>query len=165
MRLSVITLLSLLLIAIPVLYGQNEEPLDLSGEGIPKVQNEQGWYENYAEALQIARKKKLPVLINLSGSDWCGYCIRLDKAVFSQQEWKDYASGNLVLLEIDFPRRKEQSSALKKQNLAVRDHYKVEGYPAVILLDSSGKLMAQTGYKPGGVEKYISHIKELVKTE
>ncbi len=122
-----------------------------------------GWMTNFAAAKKLAKKENKPILVDFSGSDWCGWCIKLDKEVFSTKAFKEYAKKNLVLLMLDFPRGKKQAASLKKQNMQLARKYKVQGFPTVLLLNASGKVLATTGYQAGGPEKYIAHLKQLLK--
>lgn len=121
------------------------------------------WLDDLAAAKKQAAEKKLPILANFSGSDWCGWCIRLDREVFSQPEFAAYASSNLVLLVLDFPRRSAQPPALAEQNRKLAETYGVRGFPTVLLLDAGGKVISQTGYQPGGAASYVEHLKSLLK--
>ena len=121
------------------------------------------WLTDFEKARQAAAAKKLPILADFSGSVWCGWCIKLDKEVFSQKEFKDYAKDNLALFLADFPKKKEQSADLKKQNKELANKYSIQGYPTVLLLNADGSLIATTGYKPGGAAKYVEHLKGLLK--
>jgi protein disulfide-isomerase len=121
------------------------------------------WVTDFEQAKKLAAEKKLPIIANFSGSDWCGWCIKLDKEVFSQPAFQEYASSNAVLFVADFPRRKEQPAEEKKQNEQLAERYGVEGFPTVLLLDSKGKVIGQTEYKPGGAEKYVEHLKALLQ--
>lgn len=121
-----------------------------------------GWLTNFEEAKKVAAENNLPILADFSGSDWCGWCIKLDKEVFSKEEFKKYAKDNLVLFMADFPRAKKQPADIKKQNEALAKKYGVRGFPTVLVLDSTGKQVAKTGYQAGGPGKYIEHIKGLI---
>lgn len=121
-----------------------------------------GWLTNFEEAKKVAAKKNLPILADFSGSDWCGWCIKLDNEVFSKEEFKKYAKDNLVLFMADYPRAAKQSAEIKKQNEALAKQYGIRGFPTVLVLDSAGKQIAKTGYQAGGPEKYIEHIKSLI---
>lgn len=120
------------------------------------------WQTNLKTAAQMARKLDRPILMNFTGSDWCGWCVKLKKEVFDTKEFKEYASKNLILMEVDFPRSKKQPAKLKKQNKALAAQYKIKGYPTVIIVNSKGKEIARTGYKKGGGAKYAEHLKELL---
>lgn len=125
---------------------------------------EQGgrWMTDFEAAKQAAAEKKLPIVADFSGSDWCGWCIRLDKEVFSRKEFKDFAKDNAILFLADFPRKKQQNEKTKKQNSDLAIKYKIRGYPTVLLLDAEGKVLAQTGYQEGGAAAYVEHLKKLI---
>jgi thioredoxin-related protein len=126
-----------------------------------------GWLNDYKQAQQEAKAGNKLLLLNFTGSDWCGWCIRLDKDVFSQADFKDYASKNLVLLELDFPwpggsRFQAQAAGLKKQNEELAHQYQVHGFPTLIVLDGNGqKLWEYEGYMPGA--SLIAQLEKLRK--
>ncbi len=126
-------------------------------------EKETEWYTDFEKAQEQAEKEKLPILVNFSGSDWCIWCQRLESEVFATEEFKSYAGDNLVLFLADFPRQKEQAQPIKEQNQKLAQKYEVRGFPTILLLDSDGELLARTGYKRGGAEPYIEHLKELVE--
>lgn len=122
-----------------------------------------GWETDFEKAKARAKTENKHILMDFSGSDWCGWCIRLDKEVFSQKAFQEYAEKNLVLVLVDFPRDKsKQSDELKKQNDALLKQFGVRGFPTVFILDSEGKALAKTGYQDGGAEAYVEHIKKLI---
>ncbi len=123
------------------------------------------WLTSLAEAKAEAAKRKVPILADFSGSDWCGWCIKLDKEVFSTPAFQKYASENLVLLLLDFPRAKPQTDEIKKQNAGLSDKFGIEGLPTVILMNSEGHKLAQTGYLAGGGEVYVTHLQKLLKNK
>ena len=123
------------------------------------------WDEQMSSALARARKLRRPILVNFTGSDWCGWCIRLDKEVFSTPAFKEYAAKNLVLLKIDFPRNKWQTPAERKANMDLARKYGVQGYPTILLLNSKGDVIARTGYRRGGAAAYIRHLQKLLKAK
>lgn len=120
------------------------------------------WLTSLDEAKAQAAARKVPILVDFSGSDWCGWCIRLEKEVFSKAAFKDYAKDNLVLLLVDFPRRSDQSDEVKRANQALAERFRVEGFPTILLLDAEGKELARTGYQEGGADGYIAHLKSLL---
>lgn len=124
------------------------------------------WKVKYDAAAAQAKAEHKPILMVFAGSDWCKPCIMLRKEVWESQEFKQYAKDNLVLLELDFPRMKKNqlSEELTKQNEELAAKYDKEGmFPLVVLTDESGNVIAKTGYKAGGPEKYVEHLKELQK--
>ena len=120
------------------------------------------WTDDMEQALKTAKAENRYLLVNFTGSDWCGWCIKLDKEVFSKSEFKKYAQEKLVPVMIDFPMRKKLSSRLQKQNSELQTKFGVRGYPTILILDPSGAKIAQTGYQPGGAEAYIQHIEKLI---
>ena len=121
------------------------------------------WLENYTEALAAAKSLNRPVFIDFTGSDWCGWCIRLDREVFTQKAFIKYAKKDLVLLKLDFPRRKKLSEDQQKQNVELAQKFGIRGFPTIVIVDAEGKEIARTGYRPGGDKKYVKHLKELLK--
>ena len=124
----------------------------------------EGWTSDAKAALETAKKDKKLVLMDFTGSDWCGWCIKLNKDVFSQKEFKDYASTNLVLLELDFPNEKKLSDAVKKQNEELKKKHEVSGFPTLVLTDADGKVLwKQVGYLQGGPKAFIEAIEGAKK--
>jgi len=119
------------------------------------------WLTDFGAAKKAAADRRVPILASFSGSDWCSWCMRLDEEVFSRDEFKTFANDSLVLFVADFPARKEQPEDVKRQNRALAKEYGVEGYPTVLLLDATGRKLAKTGYRQGGAEAYVEHIKAL----
>ena len=117
------------------------------------------WEENLETALQKAKAENKAVLVNFTGSDWCQWCIRLSDEVFSKSEFEDYAEDNLILVRLDFPRNIEQSAETKAYNNQLAQRYGVQGFPTVLLFNSQGQMVLQTGYQPGGPVSYINHLK------
>lgn len=124
----------------------------------------EGWMTDFEAAKKLAAEKKVTILADFSGSDWCGWCIKLNKEVFDKDEFKKFASENLVLFLADFPSGTKLPAELAKQNERLASEYGVQGFPTVLLLDATGKVMARTGYRPGGAAAYVEHIKLLLES-
>lgn len=123
----------------------------------------EGWETNWEAAKAKAKAENKPILINLTGSDWCSWCIKIEKEIFSKKEFKDFAAANVILMEADFPKKKKQPEDIKKQNAELEKTYLQKGYPTVLLLDADGKKLSEDlGELPGGHEAYITKIKELI---
>jgi protein disulfide-isomerase len=119
------------------------------------------WQTDYAKALAMAKSQNKRVLLDFTGSDWCGPCIELRKRVFSRPDFSAYANKNLVLVEIDYPQRKKQSDELKKQNEKLSKQYGIDekGFPTIMLLDPSGKVVREsTGYGGKTTAGFIAWI-------
>ncbi|MDP6542814.1 MAG: thioredoxin family protein [Phycisphaerae bacterium] len=122
-----------------------------------------GWVTDFEAAKASAKADGKYLLVDFTGSDWCGWCIRLKKEVFSQGHFKTEAPKNFILVELDFPRNKKLEPKLSEQNNKLRDKYGVRGYPTIFLMDAEGNVFAKSGYRAGGPEKYIEHLNSLVK--
>jgi len=126
---------------------------------------ESAWLSDYKKAQEEAKATHKILLLNFTGSDWCGWCIKFDRDVLSQPPFKDYARNNLVLVELDFPRAKAQSVDVRKQNRELAQHYEVVGFPTIIVVNSDGqKLWEYDGYFPGGPEAFIAELEKLRKS-
>lgn len=126
-----------------------------------------GWSTDFEAAKKQAAAEKKDLLLDFTGSDWCGFCIKLDKEVFQQDAFKTGFKDKLVLVEFDFPKIPKNIAALsdatKAQNAMLDREFKVEGrLPAVFLCDASGKPYAKTGYRRGGIESYVTHLNALM---
>lgn len=117
------------------------------------------WHTDLAKAQASAQAENKKVLINFTGSDWCGFCIKLQKEVFATDEFQTYAKKNLVLVEADFPRQKTLPADLKAANERLKKAHNVRGFPTLVLLDGKGaKLGEMVGYGGGGPEKVIAKL-------
>jgi thioredoxin-related protein len=123
------------------------------------------WLTDLAKAKEQAKKENKVVLMNFTGSDWWGFCIKLEKEVFGNSDFAEYASKNLVLVDVDFPHKKKQSKELKKANEKLQEQYKVEGFPTVVLLDADGKKIGEeVGYDSDeGPKAYLKKLDAMVK--
>lgn len=120
------------------------------------------WMTDFEAAKAQATKEGKDLLIDFTGSDWCGWCIKLKKEVFVHDAFKQGVKDKFVLVELDFPRNKEKISAeILEKNKALAKKYAVQGYPTILLADAQGRPFAQTGYRRGGPESYVKHIDEL----
>jgi protein disulfide-isomerase len=121
------------------------------------------WITDLLKAQEKAKTENKMVMMDFTGSDWCGWCIKLHKEVFSTDDFAKYAKDNLVLVEVDFPQKKKQSAAQTKANKALQEKYKVEGYPTIIVLNSEGKKVGELGYQTGGPKPFIAQLEKSKK--
>ncbi len=121
------------------------------------------WTSDFEAAKKEAATSKKSLIMDFTGSDWCGFCIALDKEVFSQDEFKSFAKENFVPVVLDFPRDTSKlSKETIEQNEKLQQTYGIQGYPTILLTDEEGKPFASTGYRKGGAEPYVKHLKELI---
>ena len=103
-----------------------------------------------------ASQQNKQVLLNFSGSDWCAPCIKMDQEVFSRKQFAEYASKNLILVKLDFPRRKKLLPDQKAQNEQMAKKYAIQGFPTYVLVNASGKeIRRQEGYLEGGTTQFL----------
>lgn len=122
------------------------------------------WLTDLDKALEKAKQEKKIVLINFTGSDWCGWCIKFKNEVLSKEEFLNYADKNLVLVELDFPAKKQQPAELKKKNNELKEKFQVRGFPTFVVLNADGKEIGrQVGYTEGGPEPFIKKLEEFKK--
>jgi protein disulfide-isomerase len=122
------------------------------------------WETNYEAALDQAAKQDKMVLLDFTGSDWCGWCIKLRKDTFSKPEFQKFAEEKLVLVELDFPRAKEQNPDLKKQNQELAEKFGIEGLPTLVLVDPKGtEVTRNVGYLAGGPEGFAKWVESARK--
>jgi thioredoxin-related protein len=116
------------------------------------------WTADFAAAKKEAAASDKDLLIDFTGSDWCGWCIKLTKEVFSHDEFKEGVKDKFVLVELDFPQDKSKlPEETQKQNEKLGAEYAVQGYPTILLTDAEGRPYAATGYQKGGPEAYLKH--------
>jgi protein disulfide-isomerase len=122
------------------------------------------WQTDVPKAQAQAKTEKKLVMLDFTGSDWCGWCIKLNKEVFNTPEFIAYAQKSIVPVEIDFPAKKKQAAELKKANEALQQKYGIKGYPTIIILDGEGKKVGQLGYMKGGPKAFIAELEKLKKS-
>ena len=123
------------------------------------------WTQDYDAAVALAKTNNLPLMLNFTGSDWCGWCMLMDRQVFSKEEWEKWAKENIVLAFIDFPKKK--SLVPKKyvdRNKELSTKYGVRGYPTYVVVDpGTGESIGQLGAsREATPQKFISELEELL---
>jgi len=131
----------------------------------------EGWLVDVDEAYAVSTKEGKPILANFTGSDWCGWCKKLDADVFTKPEFKEWARKNVVLLELDFPRRFQIPQKNQSQNASMRNALGITGFPTIWVLNltkdpTNGqyqvKGLGRTGYKPS-VGEFVASVEPFVK--
>lgn len=129
-----------------------------------------GWLVNLDEAYKVSKKTGKPILANFTGSDWCGWCKRLTASVFVHDEFKNWADENVVLLELDFPRRKTLPQEYREQNSGLQQAFQVRGYPTIWVFDLEKdeatnqyniEALGKTGYTKT-VSEFTNNIDQMI---
>jgi len=136
-----------------------------------QAQEELTWHTDMSKATDISIKENKPLFLFFTGSDWCGWCIRLQKEVFKTPEFIKWAKENVVLVELDFPRKNEQTDAVKMQNAQLQQQLQVRGYPTVWFVSATKTAEAKvnlnalgsTGYVAGGPKVWIEGANQIIK--
>ncbi len=134
------------------------------------------WHTSLMKADELSRKTKKPIFAFFTGSDWCGWCIKLQNDVFAKPEFIEWAKKNVILLELDFPRRKQLSPELQQQNNSMQQAFNVSGYPTVWIfttnknnkdkkftMDTYGSTGYPVGAEPGKEEvKFLNDVQDII---
>jgi len=127
------------------------------------------WETNLEAATKVSLKTKKPLMLFFTGSDWCGWCIRLQNEVLKTPEFAAWAKDNVVLVELDFPRRTPQQPEIQKQNAELQQMFQVRGYPTVWFATptkTDGKTnlgqLGSTGYVAGGPSKWLEGANQIL---
>ena len=128
------------------------------------------WETNVTKAMAISTETKKPLLLFFTGSDWCGWCIRLQKEVLKTPEFAAWAKENVVLVELDYPRKAPQTEEIKKQNNELQMAFGIQGFPTIILanaISKEGKVnfegIGSTGYVAGGPSAWLAVANGFLK--
>jgi protein disulfide-isomerase len=124
------------------------------------------WTMDFDAAVKLAKEKNLPILINFTGSDWCGWCKLMDELVFAKKEWQEFAASNLVLVTIDFPNDKSiVPDKWTTRNEQLSEKWGIRGYPTYVLLDSEGATeIARLGASRNATpESFIQEMKDALQ--
>ena len=124
-----------------------------------KSSTPRGFTDNLDEALAKAKAEGKLVYTCFSGSDWCGWCIKLEREVFSHDEFVAGVKDDFVLVFIDSPNNKAVlSKHAKAANKGLVEKYGIRGFPTALILDGDGKKVGETGYRAGGAAEYVKHL-------
>jgi thioredoxin-related protein len=129
------------------------------------------WHTDLNKAIELANKEKKPMMLFFTGSDWCGWCVRLQKEVFTQNEFKKWAQDNVILVEVDFPRANIQTEEVKTQNRNLQQQFAVRGYPTCWFVKADklkdGKVnftqLGSKGYEAGGPVNWVNSATTIIK--
>ncbi len=140
----------------------------------------EGWVADFDEAVKLAKEQDKDLFVDFTGSDWCGWCIKLNEEVFSHEEFLKPARDKFILVALDYPNSEEAKAKVPnpERNAELSEEYNIRGFPTCLLIDVNGEVFGRMGYQPGGPEQYIkdmtqkaeegkkliAEVKELKKT-
>lgn len=126
----------------------------------------QDWHTDFTEAKELAKTHNLPIVLVFQGSDWCAPCIKLDRSVWSTDEFKEYAMDHFIMLQADFPRRKKNALPVVQlnKNKFLAEKYNRQGiFPFVVVMNADGKVYGETSYKKLSPKEYITELNSFIK--
>lgn len=126
----------------------------------------QEWQTDFETAKQISSEENRPIVLVFQGSDWCAPCIKLDREIWSSEEFKAYAKDHFVMLQADFSRKKKNSlpDVQQQKNNQLAEKYNKQGYfPFVVILDNEGNVLGEAGYEKTTPAAYIEKLESFVK--
>jgi protein disulfide-isomerase len=128
------------------------------------------WHTDVKKATDLSIKNKKPLMLFFTGSDWCGWCKKLKKEVFDTPEFSQWARENVILVELDFPRRTAVTPEIAQQNNELQQMFAVRGYPTVWMVNPSKKdnqisfdRLGSTGYVAGGPSSWLSTANQILR--
>ncbi len=124
--------------------------------------SELDWSTDFPAAKDLAKKENKPIFLYFTGSDWCGWCMKLDKEILKNPDFIKKAGNEFIYVEIDFPLYKELEPQLVKQNQDLKSEYNIAGFPTIVLLAPDLHEIAITGYRKDTGERYAEYLSELV---
>lgn len=121
------------------------------------------WHEDYQSAYEEAKKNNKDIFLFFTGSDYCPWCKKLSKEILDTNDFKSMTDKYFEFVLIDFPAKKALSDTQYKHNKKLKEKYKVEGFPTVIIIDTDGIIITRTGYLPIGPKEYAKKIIQLTE--
>lgn len=140
---------------------------DAGGAPAPAAHaTEAEWIADFDKAVEVAKAQKKHMLVDFTGSDWCGWCKKLHAEVFAQPEFVAAAPKDFVLVALDYPHAPEIKAKVPnpQRNAELAAKYGIQGYPTIMILSPEGEVVAQTGYQKGGATAYLEHL-STIRTE
>ncbi|MDP6850529.1 MAG: thioredoxin family protein [Planctomycetota bacterium] len=121
------------------------------------------WFDDFDKAAAAAKAEGKDLLVDFTGSDWCGWCIKLHEEVFQHAEFLTPAKKDYILVALDFPRDEAIKAKVPnpERNDELNKKYGIRGFPTILLMNTEGEVFGRTGYQEGGPEKYIAHMAEI----
>lgn len=153
---------AILLLNCSAVFAAYPQTQGQSGQ-VQQSQSQLRWYTNYNQAAQAAQSENKPIVLFFTGSDWCGWCKKIHQEVFSSPDFAQAVGNQFVFVEVDFPMNSQLPADQAQQNANLKQKYGITGYPTIVVLDSRGNFIAETGYRPGGGRAYADYLRQLVQ--
>ncbi len=122
---------------------------------------DKAWFTDYSKAQAEAKKKNLPMFLLFTGSDWCGWCVKLKQETLTKSKFKSFTKDKVVLVYLDFPKRLKLPQATVTQNRELAKQYGIRGYPSIIITDAEGTNIGKLGY--GALDDFMPKLEAMLK--
>lgn len=148
------------LLAASSLSAQGADAKPAAPDSKPAAGAPDVWFADFDKAVDEAKKQKKDLLVDFTGSDWCGWCIKLDEEVFKHESFLTGVQKHFVLVKLDFPNAEEIKAKVPnpKRNQELQEKYQIEGFPTILMMTVDGEVFGKSGYAPGGPEKYLEMV-------
>ena len=123
---------------------------------------EAGWMTDFKKASELSTEKKLPMLVAFVNSQQGGWYQKLQDDILSTDIFKTFAAESLVLVLADYPEDKQQAEDILEQNKELIGQYKIKRFPTIVLISTTGKEIGRSGYRKGGPQAFVNHLKSLL---
>ncbi len=150
MKKSLLFFMVALIQGLPLLFSDEHRKASLS------------WLINYEQAVNQSHSSGKPIVLFFTGSDWCGWCHKLEDEVLNTSEFAELAGDKFIFVKLDFPMHTTLDSTLTAQNQALQQKFDVRSFPAIVILDDGEQRIGLSGYRPGGGKQYAAHLFKMV---
>lgn len=156
---KLIPLLLLAGIAGTPLATSAQEPMPADKKEAPAKKGRFKWNTSIKTARKAAAESKKPILMLFTGSDWCPWCVKLEKEILSKKEFKDWAADNVILYIAD---AKGGPDKLSEEGRKLMKEHDLRGFPSIIITDAEGKKLGRTGYQKMSPAEYTKHLEAII---
>ena len=153
-------LATLALIVVPSVTRADDTPVTKPAETTPATPAKFKWFTSIESARKAARAANKPILMLFTGSDWCPWCIKLEKEILSQKDFKTWATGHVVLYIADYTHHKPVVD--KAGNDKLMKEYGVGGFPTIVITTAAGKKIGSSGYKKMTPAEYAKDLEGII---
>jgi protein disulfide-isomerase len=157
-RAAILTLCALLAMT-PAFCKNSDNPMS-SMAPLPEA-DEIEWVTDFAKAKEMAQKSQKPIFIYFTGSDWCSWCMKMDKEILKTPAFIRQAAPEFIFMKVDFPTYTVLDEATVKQNEELKNQYNIRGFPTIVILDPHGDMVTQLHYENVGGDAYAKNLLKI----
>ena len=121
------------------------------------------WVTDFDAAQKMAKEQNKPIFLYFTGSDWCPWCMKMDREILSTKGFKDVAGSSFIFVKIDSPRYLKLDPKLVDQNKRLKEQYKIIGFPTILILDPDMNQVGMFYYKEESGDSYAKKLVDAWK--